>query len=925
MAGITSQPAGTETVTLQVHGMDCTCNADLLARKLTALAGIVGHEITPVTGQARITYNPAVVNVQEIIRTVAETGMTASLVRGEGRRSTWWREPQQLALYGCGLIALTAFIAGYLGASLLVVNGLYLLAVIVGVYYPARKALIALRNLTPTIHLLMLIGSVGAMLLGLWGEAAVLIFVYSLGDVLESYAVDKARGAIRSLMALMPKEALVRRDGREMVCAVDTIGVGEVVRVRPGERIPVDGTVISGTSYVDQAAVTGEPIPVKRKAGDEVFAGTINQNGSLEVRVTKPASETMLSRIILSVEEAQAKQTSYQRFADSFGKYYTPAMFILGVLVATVPPLFFGAEWYPFVYRGLVVFVVSCSCGLALSVPVAVVGAMANAARHGTVFKGGTYLEVIDKVRVIAFDKTGTLTIGRPEVTSILTFNGAQEDEVLDLAGSLESRSSHPLAAAILRKAREHGTPCTLPLAEFHEAAGLGVSARVDNQPCIVGSPRGLSEQGINVSTAAGTIDRFEDEGRTVVLVGRGAVLVGLIAIADEVRPGAVDAVQRLSRSGVRTVMLTGDNERSARAIAARVGVDEYRAQLLPTEKVTVVRELKEEHGTVAMVGDGINDAPAMAVSDVGIAMGAAGTDIAIEAGDVVLMSDDLGKIAYVRELSHRTVSTIRQNIAVSLINVAFMVIAALLGYLGLVTGLLLNEASAVFVILNALRLLTWRSAAEPSVPNGGEPLSVSGPSGIREGATPAMGCSCSPATEPAGELVPPQPSKGTCCGSVSGSGSASVIHAGCGCKESGESLRSAPCCSTDPVATTTAPMKFREESPCCCGPPLSSAPSPGQSTASLLAATFRVEGLGCACEGQIIEKRVKALDGVTLFSLNPITHQMKVVYNPAFVSRRDVESEVKKAGMTPVFLKSEAPAELAGQRSPHATEGGQE
>ncbi len=925
MAGITSQPAGTETVTLQVHGMNCTCNADLLARKLNALTGIVGHEITPVTGQARITYNPAVVNVQEIIRTVAETGMTASLVRGEGRRSTWWREPQQLALYGCGLIALTAFIAGYLGASLLVVNGLYLLAVIVGVYYPARKALIALRNLTPTIHLLMLIGSVGAMLLGLWGEAAVLIFVYSLGDVLESFAVDKARGAIRSLMALMPKEALVRRDGREMVCAVDTISIGEVVRVRPGERIPVDGTVTSGTSYVDQAAVTGEPIPVKRQAGDEVFAGTINQNGSLEVRVTKPASETMLSRIILSVEEAQAKQTSYQRFADSFGKYYTPAMFVLGVLVATVPPLFFGAEWYPFVYRGLVVFVVSCSCGLALSVPVAVVGAMANAAKHGTVFKGGTYLEVIDKVRVIAFDKTGTLTIGRPEVTDILAFNGAREDEVLDLAGSLESRSSHPLAAAILRKAREHGTPCTLPLAEFHEAAGLGVSARIDNQPCIVGSPRGLSEQGIDVSTAAGTIDQFEDEGRTVVLVGRGAVLVGLIAIADEVRPGAVDAMQRLSRSGVRTVMLTGDNERSARAIAARVGVDEYLAQLLPTEKVTVVRELKEEHGTVAMVGDGINDAPAMAVSDVGIAMGAAGTDIAIEAGDVVLMSDDLGKIAYVRELSHRTVSTIRQNIAVSLINVAFMVIAALLGYLGLVTGLLLNEASAVFVILNALRLLTWRSAAEPSVPNGGEPLSVSSPSGIREGARPATGCSCSPATEPAGEYVSPQPSTGSCCGSVSGSGSAPVSHAGCGCKESGESLRSTPCCSTDPVATTTTPMKVREESPCCCGPPLTSPPSPGQSTASLLAATFRVEGLGCTCEGQIIEKRVKALDGVTVFSLNPITHQLKVIYNAAVVSRRDIEAEVKKAGMTPVFLKSEAPAELAGQRSPHATEGGQE
>ena len=471
-----------ETVTLQIGGMDCTCNADLLARKLDALTGIRSHEITPVTGQARVSYDPEVISVQEIIRTVAEAGMTASQIRSEGRTSTWWREPQQLALYGCGIIALIAFISGYSGVPILVTNGLYLIAVLVGVYYPARKALIALRAMTPTIHLLMLIGSVGAMALGLWGEAAVLIFVYSLGDVLESYAVDKARGAIRSLMELMPKEALVRRNGCESVCAVESIGVGEVVIVRPGERIPVDGTVVAGSSYVDQAAVTGEPVPVRCEPGSDVFAGTINQNGSLEVRVTKPASETMLSRIILSVEEAQAQRTSYQRFSDSFGKWYTPAMFVLGVLVATVPPLFFGAEWYPFIYRGLVVFVVSCSCGLALSVPVAVVGAMANAAKQGTVFKGGVYLETVDKVKVIAFDKTGTLTIGRPAVTDIVTFGDLREDELLDLAGCIESRSSHPLAAAIIRKARESGRFSSRPAENFEEIAGRGVSATIDGQ-----------------------------------------------------------------------------------------------------------------------------------------------------------------------------------------------------------------------------------------------------------------------------------------------------------------------------------------------------------------------------------------------------------------------------------------------------------
>ncbi|RPJ84970.1 MAG: heavy metal translocating P-type ATPase, partial [Acidobacteria bacterium] len=890
-----------ETVTLQIQGMDCTSNADLLARKLKALAGVQEIEITPVTGQARVSYDPAVVSVQEIIRTVAETGMTASQVRSEGRKSTWWREPQQLALYGCGLIALVAFIAGYLGTPLLWVNGLYLIAVLVGVYYPARKALIALRNLTPTIHLLMLIGSVGAMLLGLWGEAAVLIFVYSLGDVLESYAVDKARGAIRSLMALVPKEALVRRNGREAICAVETISVGDLVVVRPGERIPVDGTVVAGSSYVDQAAVTGEPVPVHRGPGRDVFAGTINQNGSLEVRVTKPASETMLSRIILSVEEAQAKRTSYQRFSDSFGKWYTPAMFVLGVLVATVPPLFFGAEWYPFVYRGLVVFVVSCSCGLALSVPVAVVGAMANAAKHGTLFKGGAYLETVDGVKAIAFDKTGTLTIGHPVVTDAMTFGTLREDELLDLAGCIEARSGHPLAAAIVRKARESGTFSARPAEHFEETAGRGVAATVGGQACRIGSPRSLLEHGVDTSGATEAIARLESEGRTVVLVSREGALVGLIAIADEVRTGAVEALERLKRAGVRTVMLTGDNERSASAIARRVGVDEYRAQLLPTDKVNVVRQLKQQYGIVAMVGDGINDAPAMAVADVGIAMGAAGTDIAIEAGDVVLMSDDLGKIAYVRELSHRTVSTIRQNIAVSLINVAFMVIAALLGYLGLVTGLLLNEGSAVFVILNALRLLTWRSAAEPVATPAKAPVapaataagcSCAGPAvGVQPSAAPAGGCSCG---EP---QAPVTATTGACC---AGTTPTMPAPAGSGCS-----------CGDAPIDWNipSSILVPEEGSCCCCGDAADemvvSAPAlvSGDVSSGPATATFRIEGLGCACEGQMVEKRVKALKGVTTFSLNTLTNQLKVSYDPAAVSVDGIVASVNKAGVTAVLM----------------------
>lgn len=700
----------TETIAIYIEGMDCACEANLIEKKLGSLAGVENYDVNTVSKQVRVFYDPSQVTVQDIIRSIPETGMNASLVQEHKKHSTWWREKQQMALYGCGLVIIIAFAARFMGAPSLLYNALFVLAVAVGVYYPARKALIALINLTPTIHLLMLIGSAGAMALGMFQESAILIFVYSLGDVIESYAVDKARGAISSLIALLPKEALVRKDGKEVIMATEDINVGDIVVVRPGERIPVEGKVVWGTSFVDQAAVTGESIPVQKQLGDEVFAGTINQNGSLEVQVDKPADETMLSKVISSVEEAQARKTSYQTFADSFGKYYTPAMFVLGVLVATVPPLLFGAEWYPFIYRGLVVFVVSCSCGLALSVPVAVVAGMANAARNGTVFKGGAYLEVVDKVKAIAFDKTGTLTIGKPEVTDVRSLNGISEAELMSLAGCIESRSGHPIAAAIVRKAKESNLFSGLVVEDFEEKSGLGVRAKIDGHYYVVSNPRFQQEIGVPMEQAQEAIAALESEGKTVVVISKEGSLLGLFAIADGMRPGVKESLQRLKSAGIRMVMLTGDNERSAKAIAAVAGVDEYYAQLMPTDKVEVIKKLREKYGSVAMVGDGINDAPAMAVSNVGIAMGAAGSDIAIEAGDVVLMSDDLGKIGYLRGLSSQVITTIKQNIVVSLVNIAFMVAAALMGYLGLVTGLLLNEASAILVIFNAVRLLTWKN-----------------------------------------------------------------------------------------------------------------------------------------------------------------------------------------------------------------------
>ncbi len=871
--------SGSGTVLFQIEGMECGCEATLIEKKLRALDGVQNFDINPITHQLRVLYDTGTVTVQDIIRSVSETGMRASMQKSKGPRSTWWREKQQLALYGCGILALVAFIFERMGYPPSVSIGFYILSVLTGVYYPARKALIALVNLTPTIHLLMLIGSVGAMLLGMWGESAVLIFVYSLGDVLESYAVDKARGALRSLTELMPREALVKTGSGEQVRAIEQISVGDVVVVRPGERIPVDGRVLRGTSYVDQSAVTGEPIPVLRKSGGDVFAGTINQNGSLEVQVQKPASETMLSKIICSVEEAQAKKGKLQRFSDAFGVYYTPAMFVLGILVAVIPPLFMGYEWAPFLYRGLVVFVVSCSCGLALSVPVAIVAAMAKAAHNGTVFKGGAYIELVDHVKVIAFDKTGTLTIGRPEVTDILTFGNRSEQDVLDISGTLESRSGHPLAAAIVRKARENEFINGKPMESFLETPGRGVTAMVQGLNCILGSPRSLEEQGIGIGEAESKVARLEDEGKTVVLLGIEGKLAGLIGISDTLRPGAHEALERLKSAGVRTVMLTGDNERSARAIAARLGVDEFNAQLLPTDKVDAIRKLREKYGMVAMVGDGINDAPAMAVADVGIAMGAAGTDIAIEAGDVVLMSDDLGKIAYLRELSNQSVRNIRQNIWVSMVNVAFMVVMALLGYLGLVTGLLLNEASALFVIANALRLLKWRGPVKSA-----EILSTG---------------QATSAIQTASESTSPFRIIGTasCCSSEKPASSIPIL----------KSAKNSGCCagaeSNQKVVFPTFPTAAAQAS-CFSTPEVNAPEHCDDGGAGLDSLVFRIDGMSCSCEGRMAEKRVKALKGVKNLSFNPVTNQMKVTLDPSFASVDEVEKAVSKAGAKAVLIK---------------------
>lgn len=707
---------------IYIEAMCCENEARLVKKSVQAMNGVEACEVNLVSRSLRVSFTPSLISVNDILKALDKIGMKGGLQKGnkDKRPAVWWKQPRLFTLVICGFFIFSGFVIEIIfslphGSAKL----LYLSAILVGGYYPAKMGITALRTLTPNIRTLMVVGGIGAMLLGLWGEAALLVLIYSLGDVLEAYATDRVRGAVKALMGIAPQDASVRKNGETVTIAVSKIGVGDTVIIKPGERIPLDGEVVSGNSSVDQSPITGESIPVAKFPGDEVFGGSINQRGSLEVRVTKPFQDTTLGRIIHYVEEAESRKSGYQRFGENFGRYYTPLMFALSIIVMIFPSIVFGnfSGWF---YRGLVVLVVSCSCGIALSIPVSVVAAIANAARHGILIKGGAYLEIAANVRAIAFDKTGSLTIGRPVVTDVIPSGGATEESVLSIASSIESRSEHIVSDAIISRAKELGI--SIKDAEGFEAfPGVGARALIEGTPYCIGNSSLCAEPGNMTTETEKKIQQFEEEGKTLVFLtrqdellvkgvpeaGLSGELLGIIAIRDEIRPEAEGALKRLKEMGVTGLsMLTGDNEHVARVMAEKAGISLFMARLLPEDKVKAISGLRREYGLVAMVGDGVNDAPAMVESNLGIAMGAAGTDVAIETGDIVLMSDDLTKIPYVLNLSRRTVNNMRQNIAFSLIIIGFLVPVALIGWIGLVPGILINEAGGLLVIINGLRLL---------------------------------------------------------------------------------------------------------------------------------------------------------------------------------------------------------------------------
>ena len=587
-----------------------------------------------------------------------------------------------------------------------VATTLLALATIAGGWYVVPRGLRAARTGTLDMNFLMSVAAAGAWAIGEATEAAATLFLFAVAELLESRSMDRARNAIRALMDLSPAEATVERNGHEERVPVDAVAVGEAVLVRPGERIAVDGEVIAGASAVNQAPITGESIPVDKIVGDAVFAGSLNGHGVLRVRTTKPASDTTLARVIHAVAEAQASRAPSQTFVDRFARVYTPVVVGIALVIAVAPPLVGFGDWNTWLYRALTMLVVACPCALVISTPVTIVSGLAGAARAGVLIKGGLHLENAGRVTTVAFDKTGTLTRGIPAVTDLRPLGVVTEPELVRVTAAVERHSEHPIARAIQAYARD-GAIEAYPSTDFQALTGWGARATVQGQVVYAGNERLAESIGAVTPAVTGELRRLEREGKTAVIVARSGEPLGIVAVADRVRPEAREAVAALHRAGVRrTVMLTGDNQGAARAIAKHLGLTEYHAQLLPEDKVRVIRQLEAGGQAVAFVGDGVNDAPALAAATVGVAMGAAGTDVALETADVALMADDLFKLSLTLRLAHKTLRLLRQNIWFSIaIKAAFLVLAAA-GVATLWMAVAADMGASLLVVANGLRAL---------------------------------------------------------------------------------------------------------------------------------------------------------------------------------------------------------------------------
>jgi Cd2+/Zn2+-exporting ATPase len=700
-------------VVYRLEGLTCANCAAQFEKNVKKLPGVIDARVN--FGASKLTvYGDVAVDRLEKAGAFEGIKIFAEKDPSPSKNVPFWKKRSNQRVFVSALFILAGWLTGRIyGEGSIHAVLLFAVAILLGGTGLFVKGLRNLSRLQFDMNTLMTIAIMGAAAIGEWSEGATVVILFALSEALESYSMDKARQSIRSLMELAPKQALVRRDGQEVTVSVDEIDIGDIMIVKPGQKFAMDGIVTKGTSTVNQAAITGESVTVTNKVNDEVYAGTVNGEGLLEVRVSKRAEDTAIAKIIHLVEEAQARRAPSQGFVDRFAKVYTPLILATAILLSTFPPLFYGQDWGEWMYRGLALLVVGCPCALVISTPVTIVTAIGNAARHGVLIKGGVYLEQAAALSVIAFDKTGTLTKGTPGVTDFVPVCKDQEHRLLGIAAAMEKNSEHPLASAIVRNAEQSSVDFgNMTVEEFVSITGKGVRAKVNGTLYYTGSPalfRELLPGGLPEGLEQ-EISRLEARGKTVMILGTETEVLALFGVEDEARESSREVIESLHDLGIRkTVLLTGDNRKTAGIMAERLGIRDVKAELLPGRKLEMVKRLREKGAKVGMVGDGVNDAPALAAADVGIAMGGAGTDAALETADIVLMADDLGKLPFLIRLSRQALSIIKQNIALSLAIKLAALLLIIPGWLTLWLAVFADMGATLLVTLNGMRLMKVR------------------------------------------------------------------------------------------------------------------------------------------------------------------------------------------------------------------------
>ena len=728
-----------EQAAFNIAGVDCVDCALTVERNIASMRGVSSARIGAADGRLEVQYDPAQVGEKEVEKRIYSLGYRVRVSEtpfsdvggrpeveidperhahsfreesASGLRRLLTARWQWMFTGASGVFTIAGAAGTWAGLNTSIVVGLYVAAIALGGWNIARKGFHALRTFSLDMNFLMTVAVMGAAAIGEWLEGATVIFLFSVAELLESAATGKARRAIRSLMKLSPLTAAIRTDAaggaeaEDRRVPVESVQVGTLIVVKPGDKIPLDGVVREGSSSVDQAPITGESMPVAKAPGDIVFAGTINLDGALEVEVTAEASDTTLARIIHMVEAAQAKRAPVQQTVDRFARIYTPSVVAAAVLMMTAPTLIWGEAFGTWFYRALVLLVVACPCALVISTPVTIVSALARAAREGILIKGGAYLERAGHIDKMIFDKTGTLTEGVPRVVDTIALNGMVKEDVLRVAAAVESQSEHPLAQAVIEKARGYRFQMS-EAASFRSHAGKGAQASVDGRTYYMGSHRFFDESGLCTPDIAERIDEVEHGGQTAVLLWTDSEPLALLAVADSLRTGGVKVIEELRSLGIRDIeMLTGDNRITAEGVAAQLGIDTVHAELLPEQKVGIVEESLEDHKTVAMVGDGVNDAPALAAASVGIAMGTAGTDQALETADIALMGDDLSKLPVLLRLARSALTTIKQNVAFSIVVKGAVLALTPFGIATLWMAVAADMGASLIVILSGMRML---------------------------------------------------------------------------------------------------------------------------------------------------------------------------------------------------------------------------